>query len=225
MSDTVTPVAEPVVLPRWVKKVSSRMSDLFARHGADGPVCHVGSLINKEGAVQADADKWRSNFSKLANTEFVGIDIFAGVNVDVVADLCDPDFAKKHPKLQRRFGLVVCRALLEHVKNPIIAARNIEGLVREGGHLYVGGPWVWGYHPYPNDYWRLSFAAFGVLFPNVDWKQWYYSGSIGNIGLEIDDIARERKLFGQSTVTGPASLISDRALPYLNVEAIGVFSK
>lgn len=213
-------------LPSWAKKISVKMVDLWKQHEVDGPTCHVGSLINNPGATEESALKWRMNFKDLANKEFVGVDLFAGVNVDVVADLCDPEFEDKHGDLVRHFGLVVCRALLEHVQNPIAAAHNIEKLLRPGGHLYVAGPWVWGYHPYPDDYWRLSFSAYKVLFPNVRWVQWFYSGTKEPVGIEISDISHERKLFANidsSALTGPASMISDRSMPYLNVGAVGIF--
>lgn len=219
-------IPDSYTLPDWAKKISVSMPDLWEQHAVDGPVCHVGSLINNPGATHEHALKWRTNFSGLANQEFVGIDLFAGANVDVVADLCDPAFEDNHGDLVRHFGLVVCRALLEHVQNPIAAALNIEKLLRPGGHLYIAGPWVWGYHPYPDDYWRLNFSAYKILFPNVRWVQWFYSGTKEPVGIEITDIAKERALFASrdmSTMSGAAAMISDRSMPYLNIGAVGIF--
>lgn len=86
--------------------------------------------------------------------------------------------------------------------------------------MYFSGPWVWGYHPYPDDYWRISISGFEVLFLGLEICQWWYSGTTKNVGIEISDRKFERKLFGAQTVTGPAALITDRGLPYLNVGVI-----
>jgi hypothetical protein len=187
-----------------------------------GPVCHVGSLYNKEHITAKDVASWRRNFARLGDSEFTGIDLFPGMNVDVVADLCSETFCTSHPSLVEKFGLVLCWALLEHVQNPFMAAKNITALLRLGGHLYFIGPWVWGYHPYPKDYWRISFEGLKVLFPTITFDQWWYSSTNDNVGIMITggpDV--ERKVFAQSRVAGPATLLTDRGMPYLNVGAIG----
>ena len=107
--------AEPLKLPKFAKRINTRLKDLLTQHAIDGPVCHVGSLINRDDATPDDARKWRTNFSSLANNEFVGIDIFPGVNVDVVADLCAPDLFERHARFKGYFGLIFASALVENV--------------------------------------------------------------------------------------------------------------
>jgi hypothetical protein len=209
--------AEPLKLPKFAKRINTRLKDLLTQHAIDGPVCHVGSLINRDDATPDDARKWRTNFSSLANNEFVGIDIFPGVNVDVVADLCAPDLFERHARFKGYFGLIFASALVEHVKEPHLLAHNLIGMLRPGGHMYFAGPWVWGYHPYPDDYWRISISGFEVLFPELVVRQWWYSGTVSNIGIEVTDRKLERKLFAQNAITGAAALITDRGMPYLNV--------
>jgi hypothetical protein len=190
-------------------------------HAMEGPVCHVGSLINKENATHEKAASFRHNFAHLKNPEFVGIDLFAGKNVDVTADLCSETFWTDNPSIVGKFGLVLCWALLEHVQNPFVAAKNIAALLRPGGHLYFVGPWVWGYHPYPDDYWRISISGLKVLFQDIAFDQWWYTGTNIDVGIEIRSVDRERKLFAQTSVTGAVTLITDRGMPYLQIGAIG----
>jgi SAM-dependent methyltransferase len=207
---------------KYVRKIKIDYKSILKRNFVSGPVCQVGSLINKDNVTPATVDKWRSSFSWLPDYDFVGIDIFPGPNVDVVADICAKDFLRKHSKLSGRFGLVICRALLEHVKNPFDAAKNITSLLRPGGHLYYAGPWVWGYHPYPDDYWRISFSALKVLFPDVEWTSTWYEAMDSRVGLEIKEQRYERKVFQQAgPVTTDAAVFSDRLMPYLNLGAIG----
>lgn len=208
-------------LPAWAKQVNVRLEDQLRHHQMDGPVCHVGSLLNKPGSTDADALHFQNKFRSLANREFVGVDLFDGPNVHVVGDLCATDFLDKRPNLTDHFGVVLCSALMEHVQRPYECAANILGMIKPGGHLFFQGPWVWGFHPYPGDYWRISFQALKILFPGLEWKQWYYMGTNRYTGIEIDDPKRERALFNQPGAVGAASLITDRSMPYLNIGAIG----
>src|SRR5262245_3764539 len=122
------PTESPVKLPPGVRVIDCKVSSLLRRHELRGPWCHVGSLINKlDLSPEVLADKtrrWRQMFLDIDPQPFVGLDIFPGPNVDVVADLCAPDFEARHPELIGAFGTVVCRAVLEHVKYPHVAAEN-----------------------------------------------------------------------------------------------------
>jgi hypothetical protein len=196
---------------------------ILRRHSMRGGVCLVGSKTYK--MTEDQVKNWRASYSALPDFEFVGLDIEPGLNVDVVADLCDPDFIGSRPELQARFGLVVCGALLEHVKDPFLAARNVASLIKPGGHLYYLGPWVWGYHAYPDDYWRFSFSALKLLFPQLQWQEWWYSSTTKGIGVKVRDPSKERALFQLMMPASEqpktlAELVTDRAMPYLNVGAI-----
>jgi SAM-dependent methyltransferase len=196
-------------------------SELLDRLQANGPVCHVGSKTR--GATDESIARWRGNFARFSNSQFVGIDIESGPNVDVVVDLCKPSFLSDHPDLDSRFGFIFCSALLEHVADPFSAARNIQSMLRPGGHLYYRGPWVWGFHSYPSDYWRISIAGLKVLFPRVEFVDWWYMGTKENFGVRVDAPDVERKLFQESKLKRRMGRhISDRGMPYLNIGAIGV---
>jgi len=200
--------------------VDVRIDRVLARHKVTGPVCHVGSK-----SWRGDEESVRGLRTRLSKGgEFVGLDIEPGLNVDVVADVCDPGLFTKHPELHGRFGLAYVSALLEHVDDPFAGARNIAALLREGGVLYSAHPWVWGFHPYPTDLWRFSIRAIRKLFPGIEWLEWWYSSMNPEVGLSIvgGDPTIERKLFlEQRRDDSLAGLISDRWMPYLNVVAIG----
>ncbi len=185
-------------------------------HKAEGPVCHVGSLINNKETSEETVLKLRSNF-KVFSEEYVGIDLFDGPNVDLTGDLTEEDFLEKRSDLKNKFGIIICNALLEHVENPFRTGQNIEGMLRTGGHLFFNGPWVWGYHPYPNDFWRISYEGLKVIFKNIEFIDWWYSGTKKNLGYKIDKPEKERSNFRVSVDTS----LSDRAMPYLNIGAIG----
>lgn len=208
-------------LPDYAQHVDARMRTLAKRHNLEGPTCHVGSLFNSPDASEELVTTHRAAWQQIIPGRYVGIDIAAGLNVDIEADLCAPTFAEDHANLVDQFGMVYASALLEHVVQPFEAAKNLQHLLRPGGHIYYSGPWVWGYHPYPDDYWRFSLSALKVLFPAIKWTQTWYSGSKKDVGISIRNPRKERKVFAQANVSGAAALISERAMPYLNISAVG----
>jgi SAM-dependent methyltransferase len=213
--------SKPLKLPRGVTVIDCSAQAMLRKHEMRGPFCHVGSLINKPDVTEDMVLRTRQKFLKHDPSGFVGIDLFPGPNVDVVADLCDPNFLKDRPDLIGKFGTVLCSALLEHVKNPFDAARTINRLIAPGGHLYFAGPWAWGYHPYPGDYFRISFDGLEVLFPELEWRQRWYMSHKKNVGIELEQRQAEKKIFRLSQVDGVSALIADHGMPYLNLGAVG----
>lgn len=208
-------------LPRGFRHSKRDFPTLIKDFEISGSVCHIGSLLN--GKEEGEAERLRARFEAMGLTPFVGVDIFAGQNVDVVGDLCDPDFFVKHPDLQGAFDLVFCSALFEHVPNPFACARTTRGFIKPGGHLYFAGPWVQGYHAYPDDYWRISLSGIRVLFPDLEWRARWYQGSLKGekfFTVDCSDPKNERKLFTFYTDEMPVK-ISDRAMSYLNIGALG----
>jgi SAM-dependent methyltransferase len=208
-------------LPPHARLIDASYDALFQEADLKGPICHVGSLLYGEKATPENVSRWRSKLERLAPGGFVGVDLFPGHNVDVATDLCRSDFAQEHPELIGSFGVVFASALLEHVQNPFDAARNLSLLIRPGGHLFYTGPWVWGYHPYPEDYWRISHSGLVALFPELEWTRRWYSGTKKNVGIELTDSKYERSTFRQMAADGVGAILSDRGLPYLNIGAIG----
>lgn len=136
----------------WV----SRNRELLA-----GPVLEIGS---RHYAPESSED-YRSLCDGLG---YVGVDLSAGDNVDVVLDLTR-DFEEVSAALGgQTFGSVVCASVLEHVENVWAMATNIERLVRDGGTLFLSVPMSWRFHGYPSDYWRFTPNAVRVLFPSFD---------------------------------------------------------
>jgi SAM-dependent methyltransferase len=54
------------------------------------------------------------------------------------------------------FDVVVCDAVLEHVLYPQKAVDELFRVLRPGGRVWVGLPWVQAFHEMPKDYWRAT---------------------------------------------------------------------
>lgn len=140
-----------------------------------GPIIEIGSKQHNADDMQmGQTFQFRPHFS---GQEYVGLDLEAGPGVDVVADLCG-DVSMLGGKT---FGLCICLSVLEHVRQPWIAAETITKLVRAGGWLFLSVPWIWRYHPYPDDYFRFSMNGLRVLFPAFDFAEHFYALTNGTV--------------------------------------------
>jgi SAM-dependent methyltransferase len=54
------------------------------------------------------------------------------------------------------FSLVLSQETVEHVADPFQAVREMARVLAPGGTLYLQAPFIIGYHPGPEDYWRFS---------------------------------------------------------------------
>lgn len=105
-----------------------------------------------------------------------------GPGVDLVHDMEYP--------LDRKFNSIICCSVLEHCQRPWRMAKNIEDSLESGGCLFVSAPFVWRFHSYPSDYWRLSKEAYPILFPNVEWVALKYATKTkGEIADEYSDLS------------------------------------
>jgi SAM-dependent methyltransferase len=64
--------------------------------------------------------------------------------------------AERLPFRSDTFKVVITQETLEHVREPSTALAEIHRVMTPGGILYCQLPFVIGYHPGPNDFWRFS---------------------------------------------------------------------
>ncbi len=108
---------------------------------------------------------------------YLGVDLQAGVGVDVVLDLAGT-FADVDAALgNKRFGTIFCLSVLEHCPDPFGLARNLTALLESDGKILVSAPFAWIYHAYPGDYWRFTHEGIQKLFPDArtgttPWTTW-----------------------------------------------------
>jgi SAM-dependent methyltransferase len=145
-------------------------------------VLQVGARIAPINKVQRN---WRHQVEARfgARARFVGLDIEAGDNVDLLFDICGDPAALDRALEGTRFDLVVCEHVLEHLRAPWRAAATIQALLAPGGHLLVAVPWVHPHHARPDDFWRMSFAGIAVLFDALEILDCYYTGTAA--GLDV----------------------------------------
>jgi SAM-dependent methyltransferase len=128
---------------------------------------------------------WRSLVTKRfgERSTFVGIDLLEGSNVDSVLDVCSSTKELKAKLGEEPFDLVICCHVLEHTRDPMRAARNIESVLRPGGIAFIATPWSQAFHATPDDYWRFSVRGLMLLFEGLTIQSSFYSG--GDVGLDV----------------------------------------
>jgi len=172
----------------------------------EGPVLEIGS--KDYGSTSSFRDFY-------AGREYVGIDMEAGKNVDLVVDL-----TQGTGELQpAHFALGICCSVLEHVRRPWIFAEHLSTVIRPGGALYMSVPWVWRYHAYPDDYFRFSWRGVMELFPGFSWSALCYST---NVPGEFVDITPDNPGVDNSLAAHADTAAGKRKyLPYLMVNMLG----
>jgi SAM-dependent methyltransferase len=88
----------------------------------------------------------------------LNFDIFAYPTTDVVGDAHLLPFAKE------TFHAIVCQAVLEHTRRPELVVEEMYRVLKMGGLLYVEVPFLQGYHPTPQDFYRYTLEGLDELF-------------------------------------------------------------
>lgn len=128
---------------------------------------------------------WRSLVGRrfAGKARFIGMDLEEGSNVDRVLDICGSAASLKAGLGEDAFDLVLCCHVLEHTQDPWRAARNIEALLKPGGHVFVSAAWSQAFHATPDDLWRFSVRGLMRLFGRLEIVSAFYSG--GDVGLDV----------------------------------------
>jgi SAM-dependent methyltransferase len=99
----------------------------------------------------------------------------------VEADVLDLPFA------QESIDTVIFTQVLEHVKNPNLALKQIHLVLKESGILVISVPFIFQAHAEPHDYWRFSEHGIRQLLEeqNFSIKEFHYQGYLGTTLISI----------------------------------------
>jgi SAM-dependent methyltransferase len=90
------------------------------------------------------------------------VDIDPNAGPDIVAD------AHQLPFPDASFEIVLCREMLEHVKDPRVVIREMRRVLIPGGTLVLSTRFLFPIHEAPNDHWRFTRYSLEMLF--ADWN-------------------------------------------------------
>jgi len=84
-------------------------------------------------------------------------------NIDIVCDVCEKIDAPSNS-----FDAVLVIALIEHLRDPYQAVREIYRVLKKGGVIFSVSPFIFKYHPYPYDYQRLTLDGLDRLYEKFE---------------------------------------------------------
>lgn len=116
-----------------------------------------------EGALVLDAGAGEGQYKRFfSHARYVALDFAQGditwdySGLDVIGDLLHI------PLRDGVFDAVICTQVLEHVPKPWAVLREMNRVLRIGGHLFVSAPQWWFQHQKPYDYYR--YTSFGLRY-------------------------------------------------------------
>jgi SAM-dependent methyltransferase len=119
-----------------------------------------GAIKNVLNVGSSTADSWTDNQKHIreyilsplekSNIKVTNTDLKEGDGVDFAGDLNDEAFVAK--LVEKKFDLVLCANLLEHVEQPFRIAAHITQLLHNDSIAIITVPHVYPYHPDPADY-------------------------------------------------------------------------
>lgn len=96
--------------------------------------------------------------------QLTNINICPFPNVDIVAD------AHLLPYCDNIIDGIHCEAVLEHLRNPEQAVREMYRVLKPGKKVYVCTPFLQAYHGYPHHYQNFTLTGHQYLFSSNDFK-------------------------------------------------------
>jgi predicted SAM-dependent methyltransferase len=131
---------------------------------------HLRAIPNAK-VLELGTKRSRPNFpthhkSWAPEAKWVMSDFQEGLDVDVIAD------AHKLTETfePESFDAVVACSVFEHLQRPWIAAKEIAGVLKPGGMVFVQTHQTFVLHGYPNDYWRFTKEALQTIFEDAGLK-------------------------------------------------------
>lgn len=94
----------------------------------------------------------------LDDPAIIRVDVERSPYVDVIAD------AHALPFLSGSVGFVFSLAVVEHLRNPFLAAMQMYDVLRDGGYLYHECNFVFAYHGFPHHYFNASVQGMQQVF-------------------------------------------------------------
>ena len=110
---------------------------------------------------------WGLNFGAgktQIHPQILNLDVFEGEHIQIV------NRGEILPFADNSLRLVLSQEVLEHVRDPVCVVNEVHRVLRVGGTFYCQVPFIIGYHPDPDGYWRFKKEGLEALFDQKKWR-------------------------------------------------------
>jgi SAM-dependent methyltransferase len=138
------------------------VSQLYATQNSSRPVRQaLADLVGKLGPGD-----WGLNLGAggtRIHPRLLNLDLYETDNMDIVTR------GHRLPFRDNTLKLVVSQEVVEHLAEPAMAVAEVHRVLQPGGWFYCQVPFIIGYHPGPNDYWRFTKEGLAQMFASSGW--------------------------------------------------------
>ena len=113
-------------------------------------------------------------------------DLFVGVDYEVAPNAPEVDIQDLSTYPADSYDFVILDEILEHVPRPWIAVEEIHRILKPGGTLITSSPFMIAVHKVPDDYWRFTKDAMGVLLERYAAIETYSWGNPAAVKYLLD---------------------------------------
>lgn len=119
------------------------------------------------------------------------VDIDKSVNPDILADIT------KLPISENSYGTVLCIEIFEHLKDPYLAVKELNRIIKPGGRLIITTRFLYPLHMVPDDYWRYTPYIIRDIFKDWDIEKIEFeSESFTALGILLQRLAMQSEIRG-----------------------------
>jgi SAM-dependent methyltransferase len=132
--------------PSWRQRF---VAAIYATHNRSAEVQHnLRRCLESAGPITCGLEVGAG--SNRLHPALITLNLVPAPGVDICAD------AESLPFPDGVFDVVVSQEVLEHVRDPFRAMREMQRVLKPRGLIYCQLPFVIGYHPGPTDFWRFT---------------------------------------------------------------------
>jgi len=126
--------------------------------------------------------KYRTLLSSKAD-EYLSFDLFKAEHINITGDIHSSGLPDQN------FDTIVCTQVLEHSRNPFLVVGEIKRMLKPGGVAILTAPFMYPYHPDPEDNFRLSVYGLASFFTTTEF-QIIKSGGYGGFFSLLSEIIK-----------------------------------
>lgn len=126
---------------------------------------------NKLSALEISGQGWSdAGFQSYRSVQYPGFDICAD-------------------QMRRSYDIIFAEQVLEHVRYPVRACRNVYGMLRKNGVFVVTVPFLIKYHPSPLDLWRWTSEGLKAMLEDAGFEvvEAYSWGNAACVSANLGD--------------------------------------